>query len=237
MKVLGLITARGGSKGIPRKNLRALCGKPLLNYTCEAALAAKLDRVVLSTDDAEIREVGVNAGVEVPFLRPAELAAAEAGSFGVVEHALGWLNEHGWFADIVVLLQPTSPLRRSEHIDHTLSVLLQSGADAAVTIVKLPHNYSPFSIMQVGVDGILENWWQSRVDFDPLRRQDHPALVARNGPAVLAVRTEALRREQVLYCKRMVGVEMSLLDSIDIDGEPDLIMAEALLMRHRGLAV
>jgi CMP-N,N'-diacetyllegionaminic acid synthase len=232
VKILGLITARGGSKGIPRKNLRLLCGRPLLAYTCEAALAARLDRVLLSTDDVEIRNVGLAAGVEAPFLRPAELATAEARSYNVVEHAVGWLAAQDWYSDIVVLLQPTSPLRQADDIDRTVNALLRSGADASVTVVRVPHNYSPFSLMQSREDGTLENWWTGPVAFDHLHRQAHPALFARNGPAVLAVRTEAMRREAELYCKRIVGVEMQPLDSIDIDEEHDLILAEALLMRR-----
>ena len=119
MRVLGLIPARGGSKGIPRKNLALLNDRPLLAYTCDAALASKhLSRVILSTDDREIAAFGRKYGVEAPFERPSELACDDTPSVEVAEHAIDWLMEHeGWDAEVLVLLQPTSPLRTSTHID------------------------------------------------------------------------------------------------------------------------
>src|SRR5262245_16834240 len=125
MNVLGLITARGGSKGIPRKNLVPLLGRPLLAYTCEAALAStSLARVVLSTDDEEIASVGRAEGIEVPFMRPAELSRDDTPSIDVAVHAVQWLATHaGWQADALVLLQPTSPLRTAHHIDEACALM------------------------------------------------------------------------------------------------------------------
>ena len=144
MDVLGLIPARGGSKGVPRKNLAQVAGKPLLAWTVEAARAAsELTRVVVSTDDDEI---AAEAGVEV-LRRPAELAADDAPMLEVVRHAVSELGP-----DVVVLLQPTSPLRRAEHVDAAVRLLLESGADAVVSVVAVPHRYSPEALMDV-VDG------------------------------------------------------------------------------------
>src|SRR5438093_12930123 len=118
MRVLALIPARGGSKGIPRKNIRLLAGKPLLAYTAEAARAAKrLSWIVLSTDDEEIACIGRQYGLEVPFIRPPELSQDDAPTLPVVQHALHWFEGRGEYFDSVCLLQPTNPLRRSEHFD------------------------------------------------------------------------------------------------------------------------
>ncbi len=141
IEVLGLIPARGGSKGVPRKNLRLLCGKPLLQYTAEAALAARrLSRVILSTDDEEIAAIGRRCGLEVPFLRPAELAADDSSTLPVVQHAVRWMESHMARFEAICLLQPTTPLRRAEDIDACIVLLEQSGADSVVTVLQSPRN-------------------------------------------------------------------------------------------------
>jgi CMP-N-acetylneuraminic acid synthetase len=144
MDVLGLIPARGGSKGIPRKNLAPVGGKPLLEWTVEAARAAtELTRVVVSTEDDEIAAA---AGVDV-LRRPDELAEDETPMLDVIRHAVAELSP-----DVVVLLQPTSPLRRPEHIDAAVRLLLESDADAVVSVVAVPHRFRPEALMDV-VDG------------------------------------------------------------------------------------
>src|SRR5688572_9897282 len=123
-RVLGVVVARGGSKGVPRKNVRLLAGKPLLQYTAESALAARrLSRVILSTEDPEIADVGQRCGLEVPFVRPRELAADTTPGFLVVKHALQWMEDHAESFDALCLLQPTNPLRRSEDIDGCVELL------------------------------------------------------------------------------------------------------------------
>src|SRR5262249_19025072 len=139
MKVLGLIPARGGSKGVPRKNIRLLCGKPLLQYTAEAALAAlRLSSFILSTEDEEIVEIGRFCGLETPFLRPSELAEDDTPMLYVVQHALRWMENNGRCFDAVCLLQPTNPLRRAEDIDACIELLEASDADAVMTILPVP---------------------------------------------------------------------------------------------------
>src|SRR6266542_734123 len=128
-RVLGIITARGGSKGIPRKNIRVLAGKPLLQYTAEAALGAKrLSRVILSTEDEEIAEVGRRCGIEVPFMRPLELAQDDTPTLPVLQHAVRTLEGAGVRYDAICLLQPTVPLRPSHAIDACIQLLSESGA-------------------------------------------------------------------------------------------------------------
>ena len=216
MLVLGLIPARGGSKGIPRKNLAPLAGKALLVWTVEAALAAgTLARVVVSTDDDEIAAA---AGCEV-LRRPADLAADETPMLDVVLHALAELGP----VDAVCLLQPTSPLRRAEHVDGAVRLFEETGADGVVSVVPVPHTYVPGSLMRIE-EGRL-------VALDPAaatRRQDKPTLFARNGPAVLVVRAAGLI-ERGLYGGDLRPYEMAREDSVDVDGPPDLALASSLL--------
>jgi CMP-N,N'-diacetyllegionaminic acid synthase len=214
LDVLGLIPARGGSKGIPRKNLAPVAGKPLLAWTIDAARAAtELTRVVVSTNDDEIASA---AGVEV-LRRPAELAADETPMLDVVRHAVAELSP-----DVVVLLQPTSPLRRAEHIDAAVRLLLESGADAVVSVVVVPHRYSPEALMDV-VDGRVVARGSART------RQEKGLVYARNGPAVLAVRSDRLGDD--LYGGDCRPYLMEERDSLDVDDPFDLELADLLLRR------
>lgn len=233
--ILGLIPARGGSRGIPRKNVALVDGRPLLAYTCEAALGSRrLSRVVLSTDDDEIAAVGAACGVEVPFRRPGDLAQSETPSFPVAQHAVQWLRAHeGWEADVVVLLQPTSPLRRACHIDEALVRMEATGADTVVSVVAVPHRYSPYSIGRIH-DGWLREFWEQPVSFDRFRRQEVPVLYARNGPAVLATRVTVLLEHQSFFGERVLPYVMPEDDSVDIDTDFDLRLAEWLLARRSG---
>src|SRR4051812_41980936 len=136
--VLGLVPARGGSKGVPGKNIRPLAGRPLLEYTARVAQASGvIDRLVLSTDSSDIGDVGRRAGLEVPFLRPAALAADDTPMLPVVRHALDALAERGWTPEILVILQPTSPLRRAEHIRDAVTMLREREADSVVSVVEV----------------------------------------------------------------------------------------------------
>jgi CMP-N,N'-diacetyllegionaminic acid synthase len=221
MRTLGLVPARGGSKGLPRKNVLPLAGKPLLAWTIEAASGSRLDAVVVTTDDAEIAALARSLGADVVD-RPAALASDEAGMLEVVLHALA---ERPGF-EAVAVLQPTSPLRRAEHIDATLDALAEPGSDAAVTVVAVPHRYVPEQLMALEADGQLV-----AVDLAaPLRRQDKPALYARNGPAVLALRADGLA-ERGFYGGVVRAVTMSELDSLDVDSAADLELAELALGR------
>jgi CMP-N,N'-diacetyllegionaminic acid synthase len=210
--VLGLIPARGGSKGIPRKNLAPLAGKSLLAWTVEAAHEAReLTRVVVSTDDDEI----ATAAAADVLRRPAGLAADDTPMIDVIRHAVDELQP-----ELVVLLQPTSPLRRSEHVDGAVQLLLETGADSVVSVVAVPHRYNPDALMDL-VDGRLVARGVART------RQAKAQVYARNGPAVLALRTERLGRD--LYdgdCRAYVMDERS---SLDVDSPFDLELADLLL--------
>jgi len=212
-EVLALIPARGGSKGVPRKNLAPVAGKPLLAWTLDAARAAEtVTRVVVSTDDDEIAAAADDAEV---LRRPPELAADGTPMLPVIRHALD-----AYPCDVLVLLQPTSPLRRAEHVDACVRLLSDSGADAVVSVVEVPHRYEPASLMQVRGDRLLAR-------SEPATRQEKPTLYARNGPAVLALRAATLGDE--LYGDDVRAYVMDERDSLDVDTPFDLELAELLL--------
>jgi CMP-N-acetylneuraminic acid synthetase len=212
VEVLGLIPARGGSKGIPRKNLAMLAGKPLLAWTVDAARGAQeLTRVVVSTDDDEIAAA---AGVDV-LRRPPELAQDDTPMLDVTRHAVAELSP-----DVVVVLQPTSPLRRAKHVDACVRLLLESGADAVLSVVEVPHAFRPDSLMDV-VDGRLVARGGART------RHEKALVYARNGPAVLARRADRL--EEDLYAGDVRPFVMDARDSLDVDDLHDLELAELLL--------
>lgn len=216
MDVIALVPARGGSKGIPRKNLAPLAGKPLLQWTLDAAAASEtVTRVVVSTDDGEIAEVARGAGVEV-VTRPAELAEDETPMLDVIRHALREIGA----CDVLVLLQPTSPLRRAEHVDGAVRLLVDSGADCVVSVVAVPHRYEPGSLMDVR-DGRLVARSASAT------RQAKERVYARNGPAVLALRPDRLGDD--LYSGDCRAYLMDERDSIDVDTPADVELAERLL--------
>lgn len=227
MRLLGLIPARRGSKGIPRKNLVTLAGRPLLAWTVEAALhSERLDRVVVSTDSPEIAEVARSLGAEVPFLRPADLATDEVPMLPVVAHAIAALSKEGYETDGVVLLQPTSPLRSAVRIDEAVQIMEGTRADAVVSVVQVPHRYTPGSLMRIS-DGRLEPYESGGAT----RRQDKPVLYARNGPAVLVTQTAVIRSNS-LYGQHCRALIMRPDESVDIDDSFDLLIAELLLL-HR----
>lgn len=230
MNVLGVIPARGGSRSIPHKNIVSLGGRPLLAYTAEAVLASKrLTRAVLSTDDEEIARVGRGLGLEVPFLRPAALATDETPMADVLRHAMDWLAEYQAFsADALVVLQPTSPLRRAEHIDAAVELLIETGADTVVSVVEVPHQFNPVSLMRLEDGGLRPYLDQPMV----LRRQDKPRVYARNGPAVLAARRDVVASGR-LYGATVRPLLMERAESVDIDDADDLALAELLLDRRR----
>jgi CMP-N,N'-diacetyllegionaminic acid synthase len=233
--VLGVIPARGGSKAIPRKNLALLAGRPLLAHTADAARAStRLTRLVVSTDDEEIAGAARACGVEVPFLRPAALAQDDTPMLDVLLDLLATLAERSAYRpDVVVLLQPTSPFRRAEHIDAAIGLLVASGADSVVSVVPVPHQFTPASLLRLEGDRVIP-----ADSAAPLRRQDKPMLYARNGPAVVAARSETLVGQHTLYGRDTRAVIMSRAESLDIDDAFDLEVAELLEARAagRGLA-
>lgn len=222
--VLGVIPARGRSKGIPNKNLAPVGGRPLLAYTVDAAKAsATLTRTIVSTDDERIAECAKSLGVDV-LMRPAALAADDTPMLPVLQHAIETMRAGGFNTDIVVLLQPTSPLRRADHIDAAVDWLQRTRGDSVVSVVAVPHQFNPVSVMRVD-----EGWLKPFFDGPTAtRRQDKPPAYARNGPAVLAVHARVIEGGS-LYGNESWPLIMTPEESIDIDTPEDLRFAEYLI--------
>lgn len=213
LSVLALITARGGSKGLPGKNIRPVHGRPLIDFTIAAARGSQcVDRTVLSTDDEAIARVAREAGCDVPFMRPAVLAGDSAGSMDVVLHALDALPAH----DLVVLLQPTSPAREARDIDAACMELVQRGAPACASVTVAEQ--SPYWMYRVDDDQRLTPLLD--VPERALRRQDLPSVYVLNG-AVYVARTDWLRQHKTFVGPATVGYLMPAQRSIDIDSLED----------------
>lgn len=227
MTVLGLIPARGGSKGIPRKNIRPLCGKPLLQYTAEAALASRrLTQVVLSTDDEDIARVGRACGLDVPFSRPPDLAGDTAPMLPVVQHALRWFATRGRDFDAVCLLQPTNPLRRASDIDRAIALFDESGADSVIAMAPVPAEYNPHWVFFQSPDQSVHLSTGERTPI--ARRQDLPPAFHREG-SVYVTRTRVVLDEDSLYGSRTVPYVVAPDDGVNIDDPEDWARAESLI--------
>jgi CMP-N,N'-diacetyllegionaminic acid synthase len=225
-RILAIVPARGGSKGIPRKNLAPLAGKPLIAWTIEAAKAARgVDRLVVSTDDSEIAAVARALGAEIA-MRPAELAADDTPTLPVLRHAVAELGEA---PDAVLTLQPTSPLRRPSHIEAAFAAFFADpDADSLVSVIDVPHVFHPRSAMKRDARGYLVPYLDAA---QPYRRQDKEPVFARNGAAIYLTRTARLA--EYVFGGRLIGFPMDEESSIDIDTPADLARADAIL-RARG---
>jgi CMP-N,N'-diacetyllegionaminic acid synthase len=229
MTAVGIILARGGSKRLPGKNIRSLLGKPLTAYTIEAARGAKsLSRTIVSTDDAEIARIATEWGAEVPFLRPPELATDASPVTGALAHAADWLEQAGSPIDVVVLLQATSPLRRSEHIDGAVALFRTAGADTVTAVTRVPAH--PYWCWKPS-GNLLEPYF-SRAHMD-IPRTELPAAAIENG-AVYVFRRQLLIDGSV-YGDKVAGYFMDAVDAIDVDHLEDFQSAESILS-HRAAA-
>jgi CMP-N-acetylneuraminic acid synthetase len=213
--VLGIVPARGGSKGIPRKNIRILAGRPLLAYTAVAVLAAKsLTRTILSTEDPEIAEIGKAAGLEVPFVRPEELAVDATPMIEVVLHSLRWVESEGQAYDAICILQPTSPLRSAETIDRCVSLLWERDVDSVISVRPVPTEFNPHWVYFESPDGLLQPSMKNCSEV-PCRQQLPNAYHA-DGSIFLA-RTETVLRDHTLKGKRLLGAISPKHEAVDLD--------------------
>ncbi len=225
--VLGVIPARGGSKGVSRKNIRPVAGKPLIAYTIEAARASRLlTRFVASTEDAEIAAVARSLGCDV-LPRPSSLAADNTPMPPVVMHALSVLEEAGHSFSCVAVLQPTTPLRIAEDIDRALGLLFEGGCDSVVSVYQVADEH-PARMYRL-VDGYLVAYER---EPEGRMRQSLPPVYHRNG-AVYACRRELLIEKGTLIGARVVPHIMPRERSINIDDEMDLAFADWLLQRQQ----
>jgi N-acylneuraminate cytidylyltransferase/CMP-N,N'-diacetyllegionaminic acid synthase len=223
--ILGLIPARGGSKGLPRKNLRLLCGKPLIAWSIEQALASKyLDRILVSTDDREIVEISKKYGAEVPFLRPKELASDKARSIDVILHAIDWVENNDKPYDLLMLLQPTSPLRTGEDINKAIELLFEKGAISIVSVCEVNHH--PYWSNVLPADGCMKKFIKPKIMHK--NRQELPIFYRLNGAIYLAY-WNYLKQKKSFFGDKTFAYIMPKNRSIDIDEEIDLILSEVLI--------
>ena len=227
MRVLGIVTARGGSKGIPRKNIAPLLGKPLLAYTAEAALSAKrLTRVVLSTEDEEIARIGRQCGLDVPFFRPSELAADDTPTIPVIQDVVRKVEARGERYDAVLILQPTNPLRRPEDIDGAIELLEASGADSVISFVDVGEKH-PARMKFVTPDGRVTDPPFAEA-FEGQRRQDLPKLYLREG-SIYLTRRSVLTEQNSLKGNDCRAWIIPPERYCNIDTPFDLFLAEQML--------
>ena len=228
LAVLAVVPARAGSKGVPGKNELLLAGKTLVARAADAARASGVvDRCVLSTDSERIAELGREAGLEVPFLRPAELARDDSPMQPVIEHALHEVEREGFRPDAVLVLQPTAPLRTGKHIAAAVRLLDESGADSVVSVVEIPKHLSPHYAMRISGER-LEPFLPEGAAIT--RRQDVEPAFTREG-TVYAVRRDVLVDRHDLYGSDCRPLVVPAAESVNIDSPEDWAAAEAILCR------
>jgi N-acylneuraminate cytidylyltransferase len=218
MKILGIIPARGGSKGIPGKNIKLLGGKPLLQYTVESAKASVLlNRVILSSDDEKIIAVARGLGLEVPFVRPAELAGDATGSLEVIQHAVNYLKGQGEEYDAVCLLQPTAPFRSRGLIDEAIEKFRTGNYDSVISVRELPEDFNPHWIFEEKNGSLVLATGEKEIIT---RRQDLPKGYHRDG-AIYITKTSVLLEQNSLYGNKIGFVNTSGSPYVNIDTEED----------------
>lgn len=224
--VLAIIPARSGSKGLPGKNIKELCGKPLIAWTIEHAKSCShIDRIVVSTDDNEIVEIAKKYCAEVPFIRPAELANDTSSTIDVIFHAINWLKEHeDYRPEYILLLQPTSPLRIAEDIEGAVQRLKEKNASAVVSVCETEHH--PWWANALPENGNMKDFLRPEI-FNK-RRQDLMIFYRLNGAIYLAD-TEYLCEQNSFFGPDTFAYEMPKEHSIDIDSDIDFKLAGLLL--------
>jgi|WetSurMetagenome_2_1015567.scaffolds.fasta_scaffold00478_14 CMP-N,N'-diacetyllegionaminic acid synthase len=229
MRVLGVIPARGGSKGVPGKNIKLLAGKPLIYYTIEASKRAGLiTETVVSTDSEEIAEIAKDYGAEVPFLRPPELATDTASSVDVVIHAVEFLKDKGKAFDAVCLLQPTYPFREDGFIDKAVKIFMDNNPDSLISVLPLPDKYNPHWIFEKSLDNFLKIATGEKEIIK--RRQDLPDAFYRDG-SVYITRTDVLINEHSLYGGKIGYIVSDISRYVNIDTIEDWDKAGELAER------
>lgn len=228
--VTALIPARGGSKRLPRKNIKSLCGKPLIAWTIDVAKESKyIDSVVVSTDDFEIKEVAEKFGASVPFLRPENLSNDTASSFDVVKHAIEFLNINK-VNHLIVLLQPTSPLRTVEELDEALELFINKEASGVVSVSECEH--SPMWSNTLPGNGCMSDF--IRPEVQGKRSQDLPKFFRLNGSIYIYKTLPLLAQEKIFFDENVYSFETSLETAVDIDTALDFLMAETI-MEYRAI--
>jgi len=233
-KVLAVIPARGGSKGVPRKNIRLVCGRPLISYTIDAALAAKhlFYRIIVSTDDEEIAAIARDAGAEVPFLRPAELAGDKVATVPVLQHAVRFIEEQNSVRmDWVCLLQPTEPFRTLGDLEEGLKLGFAGGCDSVISVTQVFATH-PILMKRIENGRLLPFCIEEK---EGTRRQDYqPPAYMRNG-AIYLTRRDVLMEKSSIWGDVIRPLVMPPERSVSVDTELDLKLIEILMQQKKRL--
>lgn len=230
MKILGIIPARGGSKSVPGKNIKPLAGKPLLQYTVEAAKSTKyLSRLILSSDDDSIIDVAKSLDLEVPFKRPAILSNDDTPTLPVVQHALNFFIDRNEHFDAVCLLQVTSPFKTSEFINKAIQTFTNSDSDALISVRQVPDEYNPHWVFKAGPKHNLKLFTGDEHIIS--RRQDLPKVYHRDG-IIYITKTEVILDQNSLYGKKLSYIESPNSFNVNIDTIEDWKKAEEYLSKR-----
>ncbi|WP_373056925.1 cytidylyltransferase domain-containing protein [Zunongwangia sp. H14] len=231
MKILGIIPARGGSKGIPRKNIKLLGGKPLLAYTVDAVKASKyLDNCILSSEDDPIIQTGINLGLEVPFKRPEELAEDHSTSLDVVKHAIAFFEKNNVFFDAICLLQVTSPFRKKLLIDEAIQKFKKSGADSLLSVRQIPAEFNPHWVFEENENQRLKI--ATGEEEIITQRQQLPKAYYRDG-AIYLSKTEVIKAQNSLYGKDISFIDTTGSPYVNIDEMRDWEEAEKIIKTEK----
>ena len=224
--VLAVITARGGSKGIKDKNIKPLAGQPLIAWTIQACLNSnKLDRIITSTDKTNIADICLKYGVEVPFIRPNDLAQNDSPHIDVIIHAVDWLSTNcDYNSDYVLLLQPTSPLRSTEDINKAIELAMKYNADSVISVCKAAVH--PYLNKQINKDGNLSDFIDKPKGYLP--RQLHPPVYYLNG-AIYLIKTEVIQKQRTFFPDSTIPYIMPVERSLDIDTIWDFYLCDLVL--------
>lgn len=229
MKILAVIPARGGSKGIPGKNVKLLSGKPLLAYTSEIALQSKyLSEVILSSEDSHIITVARELGISVPFIRPHALAKDTTPTIDVILHALEWYQARNIFFDAVCLLQVTSPFRTVAFLESAIEKFTESGCDSLVSVQQVPDEYNPHWTFEVSSEGYLKIATGETIIIN--RRQELPLAYHRDG-SIYITKTEVILQQYSLYGKSIAFIESPSEYYVNIDTMDDWEKAERMIKK------
>ncbi len=232
MNVLALIPARGGSKGVPRKNIKLLQGKPLIQYSIDACKGSKyISEIMVSTDDQEIAEVSKSLGASVPELRPAHLASDTSPTIDTVVYTLEYYQSKGNHFDAVILIQPTSPLRTSDDIDKAIEIFQSEGNDALISVIPVPHEYNPHWVFVRNDKGqpMIATGEKEIIT----RRQNLPPAYIRNG-AIYITKSEVIINQKSLYGQSLSMYEMGDDLHVNIDTLEDWMNAEKIMEELNG---
>ncbi|SHH20385.1 acylneuraminate cytidylyltransferase family protein [Tepidibacter thalassicus] len=232
MEILAIIPARGGSKGVFRKNIKNFNGKPLIAWTIEAAKKSKyVNKVLVNTEDEEIAQISRKYGADIPFLRPENLAKDDTPTMEVIIHALNKLKENfNYNPEYTLLLQCTSPLRNKNHIDEAIELIIDKNVDSVISVTEVEH--TPFWMKRIDDNGYLEDF----IEYDKkifTRRQDFPKLYRLNG-AIYIAKTEKLLEFRDFEMKKTIPYVMDRVSSIDIDSLDDFNIAQFYMKNLKG---